>query len=179
VVTAPWEGKPLKGGTPRGGCGMKQARKVSGGVNRRGGVKPRGRNASGWSTGRTWTLGADVAIGERTSWEGPGPRGHPAGRARQYPVGERNFTRGSSRGRKLRGRVVEGTRQGRERSGQYPGRINDEDGALNQYGATSATRKILCRGTQLHEGMMVAGDRGCPLVQTSSSEEGRPSFRTA
>jgi hypothetical protein len=96
-------GKTPEGQNPMGVSGAKQTREALGGVNRRGGAKPRGRNGAGEANPHI--------VDSRCSWrrrgrnprEGAGAE-RPSGRLRgSYPGGEQNPMRGWSCGRKLHG----------------------------------------------------------------------------
>jgi hypothetical protein len=67
------ERRPLNGRSPGHGCGMKQARELASGANRREAESACGRNeARPWKPSQQWTRASDVVKRDGTLAGGPG-----------------------------------------------------------------------------------------------------------
>jgi hypothetical protein len=111
---ASWEGKPLKGRTPRALAGRNKPARLR---EEETGVGVRNLVAGTYRVRQTrgeWTPVADGAVGAETPGKGPGPRGHPAGCVGQTLEGSKTSGEDS--------RVVQTARRGESEEDLKAGR---------------------------------------------------------
>jgi hypothetical protein len=163
---ASWEGQTPEGQNPMDASGVKQTRKATGGGNRRGGAKPRGRNVSGEASPGTVDSCRGRRRRGRNPREGAGAERPSGGLCGSYPGGEQNLTRGLPWS--VKSDTAGGSREDlrAERVGRITRRkANGEEGRAKPIRRYCGSPITLCRGTQPHEGKVIAGDRGDHLTQ--------------